>query len=168
MFNFLRPKNNNSKNNSETKNTLVAVTDGDIISITKVPDEVFSQKILGDGYAIIPSSGSICSPVSGTVTEVYDTHHAYCITSDDGLEILVHIGIDTVELKGEGFSPIVKKGDSVECGSPIGTADLKLIHERGYKTEIMVVITNTDSIKSFTLCEKANVRAGDIALIYKI
>lgn len=167
MFNFLR-KNNQSKEESNNSHSLVAVADGDIISITKVPDQVFSQKILGDGYAIIPSGGSICSPANGTVTEVSDTLHAYCITSKDGLEILVHIGIDTVELKGDGFSPLVKKGDKVSCGSPIAAADLKLIKERGYNTEIMVVITNTDAVKSFDLTEKANVRAGDVALTYKL
>ena len=167
MFNFLRKKNPTTNNQSDG-HVLVAVSDGDIINITQVPDEVFSQKILGDGYAIIPKSGSICSPVQGTVTEVYDTHHAYCITSNDGLEILVHIGIDTVELKGEGFSPIVRKGDAVSKASPIATADLNLIHEKGYRTEIMVVITNSDAVKSLTLSEKANARAGDVALTYKL
>ncbi len=168
MFNIFKSKKNTPETPADAGRVLAAVADGELISIIDVPDEVFSQKILGDGYAIQLSSGSICSPANGTVTEVYDTGHAYCITSDDGLEILVHIGIDTVELKGEGFSPIVKKGDAVLIGSPLAVADLKLIRTRGYKTTTMVVITNTDAVKSFTISEKANVRAGDIALTYKL
>lgn len=168
MFNIFKQKKSTPDVPADTSHFLAAVADGTLISITDVPDEVFSHKILGDGYAIQPSSGSICSPAKGTVTEVYDTGHAYCITSDDGLEILVHIGIDTVELKGDGFSSIVKKGDSVSSGSPLAVADLKKIRTRGYKTTTMVVITNTDAIKSFALSEKTNVRAGDIALTYKL
>ena len=148
--------------------TIASVVDGDIISITNVPDQVFSQKILGDGFAVIPTSGNIVSPVCGTVSDVSDTLHAYCITSDDGLEILVHIGIDTVELKGNGFTAFVKKGDRLEKGSPIAKADLDTISSSGYNTTVMVVITNTNTMKSFNISEGSNQKAGSDALSYKL
>ena len=168
MFNIFKSGKNKTKAESDNGGTLSAVADGELIPITDVPDQVFSQKILGDGYAILPSSGSIVSPVSGTVTEVYDTGHAYCITSGDGLEILVHIGIDTVELKGNGFSAIVGKGDKVLRNSPIAVANIELIKSLGYKTFTMVVITNPLTVKSLTLTKEKHIRAGDTALTYKL
>ena len=147
---------------------LAAVADGGVISISGVPDQVFSQKILGDGFAVIPENGDFCSPASGTVTDVTETLHAYCITSDDGLEILVHIGIDTVELKGKGFTPLVKAGDRIERGCALAHADLKQISAAGYNTTTVVVITNTEKMKSFSVLENPSVKAGDKALTYKI
>jgi len=166
MFNLFKSKK--SMIHTDTENSLASVADGKLIKISDVPDEVFSQKILGDGYAIHPTSGSISSPVNGTITQVYDTGHAYCITSDDGLEILVHMGIDTVELKGKGFSAIVKDGDKVLKGSPLATMDMNLIESLGYKTVTMVVITNTIAVKSMKLTGNSTVRAGDAVLTYKL
>ena len=147
---------------------LTAVAKGQVVDITKVPDQVFSQKILGDGFAVIPETGEISSPVSGTVSDVTETLHAYCITSDDGLEILVHIGIDTVELKGSGFTPLVKKGVRINQGDALAEADLKLLKSKGYITATVVVITNTESLKSYSVLENPNVNPGDKAFIYKI
>ncbi|MBE7032135.1 MAG: PTS glucose transporter subunit IIA [Ruminococcaceae bacterium] len=147
---------------------LTAVADGQVIDITKVSDQVFSQKILGDGFAVIPENGEISSPASGIVTDVTETLHAYCITSDDGLEILVHIGIDTVELKGTGFTPLVKKGDRINQGDSLAKADLELLKNKGYSTATVVVITNTESLKSYSALENPNANSGDKAFIYKI
>ena len=147
---------------------LATVADGGIISISSVPDQVFSQKILGDGFAVIPEHGDIFSPASGTVSDVTETLHAYCITSDEGLEILVHIGIDTVELKGKGFTPLVKAGDRIERGGALAHADLKEIEAAGYNTTTVVVITNTDKLKSFSVLENPSAKSGDKALTYKI
>ncbi len=147
---------------------LTAVARGQVIDITKVPDQVFSQKILGDGFAIIPENGDVFSPVSGTISDVTETLHAYCITSDDGLEILVHIGIDTVELKGSGFTPLVKKGDHVNQGDALARADLELLKSKGYSTATVVVITNTESLKSYSVLENPDANSGDKAFIYKI
>lgn len=146
---------------------LTTVADGGIINITSVPDRVFSQKILGDGFAVIPENGNFSSPTDGTITEVAETRHAYCITSDDGLEILVHIGIDTVELKGRCFTPLVKPGDRIKRGNPIARANLKEIEDCGYNTTTMVVITNIGKLKSFKVCEAPSVRMGEKAFIYK-
>ncbi len=147
---------------------MYAIAKGSILDISLVPDQVFSQKILGDGFAVIPSEGNFVSPVSGTVSDVTETKHAYCITSDDGLEVLVHIGIDTVELKGKGFKPLVKNGDKVSVGSPVAQVDLKLIEQEGYNTTSMVVVTNMDKLRRLKTMENPSVNAGDKAAIYKI
>lgn len=147
---------------------LTAPVCGEVIEISKVHDEVFSQKILGDGFAVIPEDGNIYSPADGTVTDVTKTNHAYCITSDDGLEILVHIGIDTVELKGSGFTPLVKNGDSIRRGTPLARVDLNLIKERGYRTDVITVITNTDAMKEFSVLEMPHADVNTNIFSYKL
>ena len=144
------------------------VANGKIIKLTDVPDDVFSRKILGDGFAVIPTSGNIYSPADGTVTDVTETLHAYCITTDDGLELLVHIGVDTVELKGEFFSALVKKGDKIRRGEGIAYADIDGISDKGYNPTTMVVITNTEKMSSYDIREAEAQSAGTPALTYKL
>ena len=157
MFNFIKKEK-----------ILSNVANGRIVELTKVPDDVFSKKILGDGFAVIPTSGNIFSPADGTITDVTDTLHAYCITTNDGLEILIHIGIDTVELKGEFFTPLVKTGDKIRRGEGIAYADIDGIREKGYNTATMVVITNTEKLREYTILEAKSQAAGTPALTYKI
>ena len=157
MFNFLKKER-----------ILSSVANGRIAGLSKVPDRVFSQKILGDGFAVIPTSGDFFSPSDGVVTDVADTLHAYCITTNDGLEILVHIGIDTVELKGEFFTPLVKKGDKITRGDALAHADLDGIKSKGYNTATVVVVTNTDRMSRFTINETPSAKAGSPAMTYKI
>ena len=90
---------------------------GQAVALDQVPDEVFSQRVLGDGMAIVPTEGRIYSPVDGEISSVAETKHAYGFTSDDGLEVLVHFGLETVALKGEGFTPRVKEGDRARPGT---------------------------------------------------
>lgn len=156
MFNFLKKEK-----------SLSSVANGRIIGLDKVPDQVFSQKILGDGFAVIPTSGNFFSPTDGVITDVTETLHAYCITGGDGLEILVHIGIDTVELKGEFFTSLVKKGDTIHRGDAIAHADLDAIKDKGYNTATMVVITNTEKLREFRVLEAPSAKAGSPALVYK-
>lgn len=155
----------NSKKKEKSLNSPVS---GKIISIDKVPDSVFSQKILGDGFAVIPSNGNILSPANGTISQVSETLHAYCIDSSDGLEILVHIGIDTVNLKGEGFSPLVKTGDKINRGEPLASVSLETLKNHGYNTTVVTVITNTEKLKAHRLIENPDAPAGIPAFIYKI
>ena len=103
MFGILKKDKSKAAVSKAPANALLAAQNGTIIPIEKLPDPVFSGKVLGDGYAIDPTDGKVLSPVSGTIVDVQDTLHAYCLETDDGLELLVHIGINTVELKGEGF-----------------------------------------------------------------
>ena len=136
--------------------TVTAACDGRLMPITDVKDEVFSQKMLGDGYAIKPTDGKIYSPVAGTVTTVFPTKHAIGITTDNNLEILVHLGIDTVELKGEPFKVAVKQGDTVKQDDYLASMNTELITAENYDDTVIVVYTNMDVIKSVS-----DVSAGD-------
>ena len=122
---------------------IAAPVSGQTEDISDVKDKVFSTKIMGKGIAIIPNSNKVIAPVSGTISVAYPTHHAYGITSDDGAEILIHLGIDTVDLKGKDFSSNVKQGEHVDAGQELGTFDYQAIQKAGYDTTVMVVITNT-------------------------
>lgn len=150
------------------ESSLLSIANGSIVDITLVPDEVFSKKILGDGFAVLPTSGNFSSPCTGTVTDVTKTLHAYCITSSDGLEVLVHIGIDTVELSGKGFTPHVKAGDKIKQGQPLVTADLASIEKAGFNTTSVVVVTNSDVLSEYTVLENPSAKQKDKAMIYKI
>lgn len=117
--------------NSSAKWFVLAPMDGQTVPLDQVPDEVFSQKVLGDGLAIIPSEGKIYSPVDGEISSIAETKHAYGFTSDDGLEILVHFGLETVSLKGEGFTPHVQEGDKVKTGDLVCEVDVDLLKSKG-------------------------------------
>ena len=125
---------------------LLAVADGKAMALNEVADEAFASGILGTGFAIDPTAGSICSPIDGILQGLSETRHAYTILSDDGLEILVHVGIDTVELKGEGFVSHVHEGDRLKAGDALLTVDLKLLTDKGYSAVIPVLITNPERI----------------------
>ncbi|MBE6837567.1 MAG: PTS IIBC subunit [Ruminococcus sp.] len=138
---------------------IVSPLKGQVISVEAVPDEVFSKKVLGDGCAILPENGNIYSPVDGVVTSVAETNHAYGFMSDDGMEILVHFGIETVSLKGEGFVPKVKVGDRVTKGMLICEADLDFIVKKGLNPVTCVLIC--DGAEGMELAAiEGNVEAG--------
>lgn len=128
-----------------------SVADGQAISITEVKDPVFAQKMMGDGYAVEPANGSIYAPVTGVVTSVFPTKHAVGILSDKGLEVLVHVGLDTVALNGAPFSAKVTDGQRVAAGDLLLVADLEAIRSAGRETTTVVAFTNTAEIKSVTL-----------------
>ena len=132
---------------------LTAPANGIAVSLENVPDPVFSEKILGDGIAIIPSENEIAAPIDGIICEVTDSLHAIAIESTCGLEVLIHVGIDTVNLKGEGFLALVKKGDKVSRGDKIIKFDPKLIKSKGYDLHTPIIITNTDKTKAITPIE---------------
>lgn len=146
---------------------LLAAADGEAVELSRVPDEVFSSGMLGEGFAVEPTAGTIYSPVTGVIASVTETRHAYTIRSSDGLDILVHIGIDTVKLGGEGFLTLVDEGDEVKAGDIIARVDLELIRKKDCSTVIPVIITNFEDIKSFEVKNGA-VRGGkSIAMTYK-
>jgi len=118
------------KNEKKASFPIVAPISGKLVSIEQVPDPVFSEKVLGDGIAIIPENGKIVSPVNGKITSVSDSLHAYNIESDDGLHILIHVGLETVGLKGEGFKTHVKAGDTVKVGDKLGEVDLTVLKNK--------------------------------------
>jgi PTS system beta-glucosides-specific IIC component len=147
--------------------TLVATTEistavaGKVISLDDVPDKVFASRALGEGVGIIPTDGTIVAPVSGVLATVAGTGHAYGIKTDDGVEVLIHVGIDTVRLKGEGFTVHVTKGERVTRGEVLGTVDLEVVKAAGYDATTMVVVTNTKNLTSVTPRTGEDVTVGD-------
>ncbi|MCY7033493.1 PTS transporter subunit IIBC [Streptococcus sanguinis] len=127
------------------------VADGQVIDLADVKDPVFSQKMMGDGFAVEPENGKIYSPVAGTVTSVFPSKHAIGLVTDDGLEVLVHIGLETVSLEGKPFEVHVSEGQKVAAGDLLVTADLEAIKEAGRETSTIVVFTNAAAIKSVTV-----------------
>lgn len=146
------------------KNTLkmTAPCDGNVVSIEEVPDPVFAEKMVGDGFAIIPTSTDILSPVDGKIIQVFPTHHAVCIESVDGLEIIVHVGIDTVELKGEGFACFTEVGASVKTGDKLLSFTPSVLEAHGKNAITPVVITNKEIIKTLKV-NTGNISANDTA-----
>lgn len=126
-----------------TRSSIVVTApfNGKLVPLSEVPDETFASGVLGEGIAIEPSDGLFCSPVDGTVETIAETKHAIGFAADNGLEILVHVGLETVSLNGEGFEILVKEGDRVKAGQPVAKADLALIRERGLKTITSIVLT---------------------------
>lgn len=120
---------------------------GEAIDLSKVPDPVFSEKMVGDGIAIIPTEKVVVAPCDGKVVQIFPTNHAIGIESTSGLDLLIHIGIDTVDLKGEGFKRLVEEGDTVKQGDPILEVDIERVKELGKPLTSPFVITNTDEVE---------------------
>ncbi|MGM0216971.1 PTS sugar transporter subunit IIA [Enterococcus sp. AZ126] len=156
MFGFLK-----KKEPVQLNETMYAVATGNLIPISEVNDPVFSQKMMGDGFAVIPESGEIYSPIDGVVLSVFQTKHAVGMKMANGLEILLHMGIDTVELNGAPFEVKVSEGSKVSQGTLIATVDLEAIKNAGKAIDMVVVITNMDAVKSFDLSRTGQVKAGD-------
>ncbi|MYX16276.1 PTS glucose transporter subunit IIA [Streptomyces sp. SID8374] len=129
---------------------IYAPLSGEIVSIEDVPDVVFAEKIVGDGIAIAPSGSAIVAPADGTIGKIFDTDHAFSIETDSGLELFVHFGIDTVELKGEGFRRVAEEGQRVTRGDTIIEVDLALLEEKAKSTLTPVVISNMDALTGLT------------------
>lgn len=161
MFNFFKKKQKEETNTVEKKN-LYAPANGRVISVTEVADPVFSQKMMGDGYAVIPTDGKIYSPVDGKVMSVFPTKHAVGIQMDNGIEILLHMGLDTVELNGKPFETHVSEGDVLSATTLVATCDLEALAEAGKDNAMVVVITNMDKVESFDLTASGNVEAHSI------
>lgn len=156
MFNFF--KKSKSKGN-EVK----APIKGNLIPLSEVSDDVFSQKMLGDGFAVKPTGQEVVAPVSGTITTLFPTKHAIGIKTDEGLEVLIHLGIDTVELKGEPFKLFVEQGDSVKAGDKLAEMDIADVADHGLDNTVMVVYTNMDLLKEVKDVDPRPVEAGDDA-----
>ena len=145
MFNLF-----GKKKKSANVVAVYAPADGKVMPITEVKDDVFSTKMLGDGLAVKADNGEIFAPVAGEITTVFPTKHAIGITTEQGLEILIHLGLDTVELKGEPFETLIKVGDKVKAGDPIVKMDLDKIQAAGYDDTVIVVYTNMDLLESIS------------------
>lgn len=135
--------------------------DGTLVKIEEVPDPVFAQKMVGDGIAVEPAKGLVVSPVDGTVIQLFPTKHALGIRTKEGLEILIHIGMDTVEMKGDGFESFVSEGDRVKIGDKLITFDIEKVKEKHPLTS-PVIITNGDIVDKIEKVEDSKeVKAGE-------
>ena len=153
--------------NQEKQNvlaTVLAPLTGKAISLSEVPDPVFAEKVIGDGIAMIPEDGKIVSPVDGEISSIAETGHAYGFTADNGLEVLVHVGLETVSLKGECFKVYAKAGDKVKAGDLIAEVDLNLLKEKGLNS-ISPVLICSDLEEKEILYTEGNVKAGESVVL---
>lgn len=145
--------------------SFTAPLEGEILPLTAVPDHVFSGKMMGDGFAIEPTDGVITSPVSGTVMNVFPTKHAIGLLSENGKEILIHVGLDTVNLKGEGFETLIKQGDTVKQGQALLRFDLDYIKEHATSTITPIIFSNLAEGEFIQLHKKGHVKMGEANII---
>ncbi|MDI9893665.1 beta-glucoside-specific PTS transporter subunit IIABC [Rhodococcus sp. IEGM 1381] len=143
---------------------VVSPVDGTIVTLAEVPDRVFSAGILGQGFGVIPSEGVVRAPISGTVVTVMKTGHAYGIKSAEGVEVLVHIGIDTVRMNGAGFTPRVARGDAVTAGDVIAEFDIAAVQQAGFDPMTLVVVTNSKQLASIETIGTGTVVHGSPAI----
>ncbi|REK52933.1 MAG: PTS glucose transporter subunit IIA [Geobacillus sp.] len=140
--------------------------DGEAIPLEEVPDPVFAQKMMGDGLAIIPKNGKVVSPINGKVVQIFPTKHAVGLVSEEGLEILIHIGLETVELNGGGFEVEVNAGETVKVGDPLINVDLDYLEQKHKEIVTPIIITNMlDKVGDLEYVKKNNiVTRGDIIM----
>lgn len=142
------------------KMTVMAPIDGTVIPLEQIPDETFATAILGPGCGIEPTGDTVYAPFDGTITQVASTLHAIGITSDDGIELLIHIGMDTIALRGSGFTPLVREGQAVKAGTPLLNVDLDAIRAAGLSTESAVIVTNADDLPKLHIIAGGIVSTG--------
>lgn len=143
MFDFLKGKNKGPL-------SIGSPVAGEVVPLSQVSDPTFGEEILGKGIAVNPEEGKVVAPVNGLVTVMFETKHAVSITSDEGVEILIHVGLDTVNLKGQHFTSYVKEGDKVKTGDLLMEFDMEAIQKAGYPIITPMVICNSDDYKSVT------------------
>lgn len=147
--------------------SLVAPVSGEVYSLEDVPDEAFSSRIVGDGIAIKPTSDEVLAPASGTVVKIFETNHAFCIETDNGVELIVHMGIDTVALKGQGCARLVEEGSEVKAGTPILKLDIAFLEANAKSMISPVIISNIDDFVGVEILAKGHVIAGE-TVIYNV
>src|SRR5699024_174265 len=155
LFDFLKSGKNKSVE-------LYNPVDGEVIPIEEVSDPVFSQKMMGDGYGIEPTNGEIYSPVDGEIVSVFPTKHALGLKTDNGIEVLVHIGIDTVELEGAPFEVLVAEGDKVTGTTQIAKVDLEALKAADKPDTVIIVFTNMDDVDNFTIDRNGTQTHGEV------
>lgn len=144
---------------------IVAPLTGEIRQLEEVPDPVFSQKMMGEGIAIEPTEGIVVAPFNGKVIQVFPTKHALGLKSESGLEVLIHIGLETVSLQGEGFKTYVKEGDRIKKGDMLVTFDRDIIKEKAASTITPIIMTKGEDVESFKVNNESSVIKGETTLI---
>ena len=156
--------------NGETDVDVRAPFAGDVVELSQVPDASFAQGMVGEGFAVMPETVDafdVCAPVDGTITMIFKTRHAFGMKTADGLDLLIHIGIDTVELKGEGFTALAKKGDTVTAGTPIIAVEAQKLRERGVNLITPVVCPTAKQVAGVDIAREGHVQPGEVAATVK-
>ncbi|EPY7203246.1 PTS N-acetyl glucosamine transporter subunit IIABC [Klebsiella quasipneumoniae] len=150
--------------NAKTVESLVSPITGDVVALEQVPDEAFASKAVGDGIAVKPTSNIVVAPAAGTVVKIFNTNHAFCLETNNGAEIVVHMGIDTVALEGKGFKRLVEEGADVKAGEPILEMDLDFLNANARSMISPVVCSNSDDYSALVILASGNVVAGQTPL----
>ncbi|ETA79741.1 PTS sugar transporter subunit IIA [Youngiibacter fragilis] len=166
FFDKLRGNNNKTKINKLDpvkleKNTVYAPVAGELISLADFPDETFSEGILGQGCGIRPSEELVKAPFDGEVVALLKSYHALGLRSNNGIELLIHVGVDTVTMEGRGFTPFVKIGDKIAMGQDLLRFSMSEIHAAGFDASVAVVVTNSDAFKTIEAKESSMVGFGE-------
>lgn len=156
-----------SKKRKETGCVIYSPLDGEVQSIDQAPDPVFSQKMMGDGIVIFPSNGKVVAPFDGKVTMIFPTKHAIGLVSNSGVELLIHYGLDTVNLQGKGFKVFVEENQSIQKGTLLLEADNDLIRASNYSTAVPVVFTAMSEQQSMEVLKTGQVTQGEEIIIIK-
>lgn len=146
--------------------TITATLDGTIVPLEDVPDPVFEQNMMGDGIAIDPADGDVVAPVDGEIIQLFPTKHAIGLRSAAGVELLIHVGIDTVSMNGEGFTAYVKAGDRVKRGDRLLSVDLPLVREKAKSAVTPIIITNGDALESLEKKAGTSAAKGETVLFH--
>ncbi|MED4301745.1 PTS glucose transporter subunit IIA [Geobacillus stearothermophilus] len=146
--------------------TITAPLDGTIMRLEDVPDPVFAQNMMGDGIAIDPADGDVVAPVDGEIIQLFPTKHAIGLRSEAGVELLIHVGIDTVSMNGEGFTAYVKAGDRVKRGDRLLSVDLPLVREKAKSAVTPIIITNGDALESLEKKAGTSAAKGETVLFH--
>lgn len=150
--------------NAKTVESLVSPISGDVVALEQVPDEAFASKAVGDGIAVKPTSNIVVAPAAGTVVKIFNTNHAFCLETNNGAEIVVHMGIDTVALEGKGFKRLVEEGTDVKAGEPILEMDLDFLNANARSMISPVVCSNSDDYSALVILASGKVVAGQTPL----
>ncbi|PTX53751.1 PTS system IIA component (Glc family) [Melghirimyces profundicolus] len=148
--------------------TVQAPLKGKVMPLSEVPDPVFSDKMMGDGVAIEPGEAVVRAPVDGEIIQLFHTKHAVGIRTEEGLEVLIHIGLETVSMEGEGFTAKVKEGDRVRAGQPLIEFSLDAVQEKAKSTITPIVITNMDKVESLEPKVSEEAEPGDPVMEVKV
>lgn len=162
MFSFKKKEKIEKPKSNHDILDVAAPVQGELIDLSNVADQVFSQKMMGEGFAVVPSSENIVAPVSGQAVTVFPTGHAIGIRTENGVDVLVHIGLDTVNLQGKGFDVLIKEGDHVSIGQPIVNFDQRVLEENGMDATTMVVFT--EGFKRKIKVTPKQVKVGDVLI----
>ncbi|UTR14549.1 PTS glucose transporter subunit IIA [Salipaludibacillus sp. LMS25] len=160
-----KPKTDVKLPKADGKDTILSPVNGEVLPLSEVPDPTFAKQMMGDGIAVMPSGGQVVSPVHGEIIQVFPTKHAVGLKTVNGIEILIHIGIETVNLQGEGFKAFVKEGSKVAPGDKLIEFDIDVVKEKAESLITPIIITNGEAVETLDKYENQAAKAGETAVM---